>query len=84
MGCKIDDLAKLQHENAIAIDQARQAMGDDDHAAAVRNAQQIRAEHGLTLRIERAGCFVQDQNARIVDQRPRNCEPLPLSAGKIR
>ena len=75
---KIDNLAKLQHENAVAIDKAGQAMRDNDHGAPVRNALQIRAEHGLALRIERAGRFVQDQDARVVNQSTSNRQPLFL------
>ena len=67
-----------------AFNKTSQAVRDDDHGPPLRNALEVRADHGLAVRIERAGCFVQDQNARIVDQRPSNREPLSLSARKVR
>ena len=47
------------------------------------DAQQIGVDHRLALGIERAGRLVEDQDARIVDQRARDREPLALAARQI-
>src|SRR5690348_5683782 len=80
---KIDHLAELQNENVVAVHQASEPMGDDDHRPALRNALQIRAEYSLALRIECASRFVQDQNARVMDQGASDSQTLSLTARKI-
>jgi hypothetical protein len=35
----------------------------------------------LAVTVERTGCFVQQQNRRILENRPRDRDALPLTAG---
>ena len=79
----IDDLALLHDQDLIAIDQGGEAVGDDDHGPPAGDAQQVGIDHRFALRIEGAGGLVEDQDARIVDERPRNGEALALAAGEI-
>ena len=44
MRSEIDDLAKLQHQDRMAIGEKCQAVGDDQHGAALRNALEIVAD----------------------------------------
>ena len=74
----------LEHENRVGRHQGRQAVRDDDHRSAVSDARDIGVDDRLAIRVERARRFVEDQDARIDDQRARNRQTLSLSAGKIR
>ena len=47
------------------------------------DAPDVVVDDGLTVGIERAGRLVEDEDARIEDQRAGNREPLPLAAGKV-
>ena len=48
-----------------------------------RDAEQVGIDQRLALRVERAGRLVEDQDARIGDQRARDREPLALAAGEV-
>ena len=76
----VNRLAPFQNEDLITVDQRRQAMRDDYHRAAARDAKQISVQQRLALRIERVGRLVQDQDSRIADQCARNRKSLPLPA----
>src|SRR5215831_4255694 len=80
----VDSLAVFQDKDLVAVDQGRQAMRNDDHCPAVRDAQQIGIQDRLALRIERAHCLVEDQDARIGDEGARDRQPLPLSSREVR
>ena len=58
-------------------------MRDDDHRSAVSDACDIRVDDRLAIRVERARRFVEDQDARVDDQRARNRQALSLSARKV-
>ena len=77
----IDHLAFVEHENVVALGQRGQAVGDDHHRAAMRDALNIGVHQCLGLRIERAGGLIQNQQARIVDQRPGNRQLLLFTTG---
>ena len=59
-------------------------MRDDDHRSALRDATDVVVDYRFAVRIERAGRLVEDENARVEDQRARDGEALALAAGKIR
>ena len=79
----VHDLALFQHQDLVAFGERRQAVGDDHHGPAARDAQQVGVDQRLALGIERAGGLVEDQDARIGDQRARDREALPLAAGEV-
>src|ERR1700722_4401641 len=76
----VHHLTLLQHQNLVAFGQRRQPMRHDDHCSAARDTQQVGVDQRLTLRLERTGRFVKDQDTRIRDQRARNRQPLLLAA----
>src|SRR5436305_2190944 len=75
--------AALEDEDRIRIHQRGEAVRDDDEGAALRDAQQVGVDDRLAVRIERARRLVEDQDARIADQRPGDRETLPLPARPV-
>src|ERR1700738_220791 len=73
----VDGPAVFQDEDLVAIDQGRQAMRNDHHRPAARDAKQIGVQQRLALGIERASRLVEDEDARIGDQRARDRKQLP-------
>src|SRR5215472_12375827 len=80
----VDDPALFQDEDLVAIDQGRQAMRHDHHRPTARDAKQTGVQQRLTFRIQRAGRLVEDQDARIGDQRACDRKSLPLPARDVR
>src|SRR3954469_23112583 len=77
------DSAALEHEHRVGRYQHREAVGNDDESAAFGNPQQICIDDRLAFSIEGAGRLVEDQDARIPDQRARYRQSLPLTARKV-
>jgi hypothetical protein len=80
MGADIHDLAAFQHHDLVAVHQRRQAVGHDHHRPATGDPKQVGVDQGFRFRIKRAGRFIQDQDARVSDQRSGDREALTLSA----
>ena len=57
---------------------------DDGLADALLDAAELPLELGTRDRIERAERFVHQQHGGIGGERPRDADPLPLAAGKLR
>src|SRR5712672_1539947 len=60
--------------------QRREAMGDRDHGPAVHQAGQRLADRFLGFAVERRGRFVEQQDRRVLQKRPRDRDALPLPA----
>ena len=75
--------AAFEHEDLVRRHQRGQAVRDDDQGAVPGDAQQIGVDDRLAVGIERAGRLVEDQNARIADQRARDRQPLALAARQV-
>ena len=58
-------------------------MGDDQHGSAARDAQQVGVHQSLRFRVERTGRLIEDQDARVGDQRAGNGEALTLTAREV-
>ena len=59
-------------------------MGDDDDRPAARHGGQVLLNDGLAFGVERARRLVEHQHRRIVDQCPRDRQPLALAARQVR
>src|SRR5271166_3620813 len=70
------DPAAVEHEDRIGRHQHRQAVREDDEGAGFGNAQQIGVDDRLAFRVERARRLVEDQNPRIPEEGPRDCQTL--------
>src|ERR1700728_4208700 len=58
-------------------------MSDRDHCLADHCFAHRSLNDVLAVTIERAGCFIQQQNRRVLEDRPRDGDTLPLSAGQL-
>ena len=68
------------HEDAIDALHGREPMRDDDRRAAAHRRFERRLHGALAFRIERGGRLVEQQQRRILQDRARDREPLPLSS----
>ena len=59
-----------------------QAVGDDERGAALEQAGQALLDQSLALAVEVAGGLVEDQDARVGQQRPGDGQPLALAAAE--
>ena len=75
--------AALEDEDRIRIHQRGEAVRDDNQGAALRDAQQVGVDDRLAVGVERARRLVEDQDARIADQRAGDRETLPLAARQV-
>src|SRR5882757_2660766 len=77
-----DDAAVRDRDDAVGPAHGRQAMGDDDHGTAGCDVGHIVLDRPLALVVERAGRFVEHQDARVHDQGARDRDALTLAARK--
>ena len=76
----LDDAPLFHHGDQIRVLHGGQAMRDDDGGAALHHFVQGRLHMALRHRVERRRGFVENQDRRILQQRPRDGDPLPLPA----
>ena len=81
MQAALDDLAALDHQNGVGVHDGVQAVGDHDGGAVL--AEMVdRFLHGFFgFRIQRRGGFIEQDDRRVLDQRPRDRDALALAAG---
>ena len=60
----IGDLAALDHQDRVGVDQRRQAVGDDDDGASLGDLPQVLPDDRLAVGIERARRLVEDEKTR--------------------
>jgi hypothetical protein len=72
----------LQHQNQVSVHHALNAMGDDEGGAAFHQRAQRLANLCFRLEVDRRCGVVQDQDARILEQRAGNGDALLLPARK--
>ncbi|MFO0671754.1 MAG: hypothetical protein U0235_19335 [Polyangiaceae bacterium] len=78
----LDELSFVHHEDAIGVDDGREAVRHDD--ARAREGLQLLLHLELGVGVERARRLVEEQDGRVIDERAREREPLPLTAGERR
>ncbi len=79
----LDDLPLLQHQDRVRPADGRQPVGDDEGRPPLHQLGQPFLDQRLALAVERRGRLVQDQDARIGQDRPRDRHPLPLAAREL-
>src|SRR5690606_22184308 len=77
----LDNLSAIDHDDAVGISDRRQTMRNDDDGATFANRLHVVLNDAFGFVIERAGGLVENQNARIGNQRTRNRNALALTAG---
>src|SRR5918993_1877597 len=75
--------AVLQHGDAVGANHRGQAVGNDDRGAVAGDALQRFLDRLLGAAVECARRLVKHEDRRVLEQRPRNCDPLLLAAGKL-
>ena len=73
------DTAVIEHNDAIRRSDRRQAMGDDERRAPPDQPLESLLHLAFRLAVERGGRFIQQQDARISDERAGNSESLALA-----
>ena len=72
-----------QHQNAVSVFDGGQAVGNRQRGAALGQLIQALPNQNLTLVVQRACGFVQQQDGRVLQKYPRNADALFLPAGKL-
>src|SRR5438128_11309990 len=75
--------AAFEHEHRVGRYQHREAVRNEDESAAFGDPQQICIDDRLAFGIQGTGRLVEDQDARIPDERARYRQSLALTARKV-
>ena len=78
----LDHAPMLEHEDARGIADRGEAVRDHEGGAALHHFVERGIDLGLGDGIERAGRLIENQDRRILQQRARDRQPLPLAAGQ--
>ena len=80
----LDDRAVIEHHDAVGLLDRRQAMRNDERRAIARQLRKRRLDAPLGVGIERRGGLIQNQDRRILQDRARDRDALPLAAREQR
>ena len=83
MGTAFYDLAVLQNEDPVGMAHGGKTMRDDERSAAGEEFLQGVLDESFRLLINRAGRFVQNQNARLCHHRPGEGQQLSFARAEI-
>src|SRR5262249_31656485 len=75
----LDDAAVLEQDDRRRVPDRREPVGDDERRAAVEQAAQRVLDLALRADVDRAGRLVEDEDARISEQRARERDELTLA-----
>src|ERR1700758_3622635 len=75
--------AALENQYRVGVYQYGETVRDDNDSAAFGDPQQIGIDDRLAFGVERARRLIEDQDARITDQRAGDRQSLALTAGQI-
>ena len=82
MGPLFDDAAVVDDDDVVGIADRAQAVGDDDGRAAFHEAVQGSLDDLFAFRIESRRRFIEDEDARVLEDGPGNGDALALAAGQ--
>src|SRR5581483_4315904 len=80
MRSRLDDAAIVHHDDEIRVANRAQAVSDDQRRAPFEDAIEILLDCPLALVVQSAGGFVEDEDARIAEERAGDGDALSLSA----
>ena len=72
MAADLGDLACFDSNNPVAWPDSREAVSDDHHSTPLSNSAEVVLDYLFTLRVERAGGFIKNENSRICDECARD------------
>src|SRR5580693_7723933 len=78
----LDQAAALDGDDAIGKPQRGEPMGNDKHRSAAGDLGHVLLNNALALVVERARRLVEDEDARVGNQRTGDGDALPLAAGQ--
>jgi hypothetical protein len=80
MGATLDDAPLVDHDDQIRLADRRQPVRDDQAGAIGQQRFERGLDQLLVVTVERARRLVEDEDARVLEERARDREPLPLAA----
>src|SRR5260370_22736729 len=78
----LDEATALEYEDTVGVADGRKPMRDHEGGAAFHDLGERRLDSRFGECVERTGRLVQNENGRILEQCPRDRQPLALTAGK--
>ena len=84
LGAALDDLAVLDDEDLVGAADGREAVRDDDRRAAVQQPVERLLDQDLGRPVDVRRRLVEDEDARIGEQRARDRDQLPLARREAR
>src|SRR5215471_6166821 len=78
------DAAAFEDEHGVGVYEHRKTVRNDDDGTAFGDPQKVGIDDRLAFGIQRARRLVEDQDARIAEQRTGDSQALPLPAGQVR
>ena len=82
MWALFDDLAFVEDDDGIGLEDGVEAVGDGDGGTSLHELAGGFFEQGFGFRVERGGGFVEDEDGRIFEEGAGEGEALGLSAGE--
>ena len=82
MSAARDDAALLQHDDVVGERDRRETVGDDERRAALHDLAQGGLDLALGGGVDRRGGVVEDQDARVGEERAGDRDPLALAAAE--
>ena len=76
----LDDLPSIEYDDAVGVPNGRKTVRNDDDRAPLANSLHVLLDDALGLVIEGTGGFVEDENARVADQRSSYGDALTLAS----
>ena len=80
MRARFDDASGVDHDDAVGVDDRREAVRDHDRGPAAQRLVERPLDRELRLGVEVRGRFVEDHDRRVLQQEPRDREALLLAA----
>src|ERR1700758_867027 len=76
VGAVLNEATTIDRQDPIGPPDRREAVRDDEDRAPLRNLLHVLLDDPFAFVIERAGCFVENENPRISNQSARNGNAL--------
>jgi hypothetical protein len=79
----LDDAAVVHDQDLVGVHDGGETVRDDQRGVAAGDAVQLGLDRFLRFRVERRGRLVEDQDARVLQDRARDRDALLLAAGEL-
>jgi hypothetical protein len=78
----LDDAASIENDDRVGVGNGREAVRDNQGRPALAQAREGLLDDQLRIGIERAGGFVENQDARVLENRAGDRQPLTFPSRK--